>query len=387
MKKTLISAAVICAVCGSAYASDVTLYGVVDTGLSYTYADADEPGQSAEHSFSMGSGQTAGSRFGLKGTEDVAEGFKVGFVLENGFSSDTGALGDSGVIFNREAQLFIDTTYGKLSFGRVGLLSSDAGSFGMMGDISAFGTGWGEITGNQNLLFAYKPARMDNTVTYVSPDIYGLKIHAQYSMGKTAAATDEVHKQVENESSTDRYFALGASYKIEALEVYGLVDYVNKASYSEHATDTLAHHGKDQYTVTLGGNYDFDVAKVYFGAQYFDNASLAGGDADTGYSLKYIRDTDTDVNENGYGDIEGYGIVAGTDVPVCGGTVKFSAGYMHAKSDKGAKKVNRWMAGTGYVYPLSKRTNVYAGAGYLQDQADNAKPYAVEVLAGLKHNF
>ncbi len=78
MKKTLISAAVICAVCGSAYASDVTLYGVVDTGLSYTYSDDDVAGESADHAFEMGSGQTAGSRYGWEGTEDVSEGFKVG---------------------------------------------------------------------------------------------------------------------------------------------------------------------------------------------------------------------------------------------------------------------------------------------------------------------
>lgn len=382
MKKTLISAAVICAVCGSAYASDVTLYGVVDTGLGYTYSDDDVAGESADHEFAMVSGQSAGSRFGLKGTEDVAEGLKVGFVLENGFDSDTGALGESGVIFNREAQLFIDTTYGKLSFGRVGLLHSDAGSFGMMGDLSAFGTGWGDIIGNQNMVFAYKPARMDNTVTYVSPDFYGLKIHAQYSMGKTAAATDKVHKQIENESSTDRYFALGVSYKLEALELYGLVDYVNKASYSEHATDTLAHHGKDQYTVTLGGNYDFDVAKVYLAAQYFDNAAAVGGkagDDGTGFDLAK--------NDKAYGDIEGYGIVAGTAVPVCSGSVKFSAGYMHAESDKTNKKANRWTAGAGYQYPVSKRTNVYTGVGYVQDSVNNRDPYAVQVVAGLKHSF
>lgn len=380
MKKTLISAAVICAVCGSAYASDVTLYGVVDTGLGYTYSDDDVAGESADHEFAMVSGQSAGSRFGLKGTEDVAEGLKVGFVLENGFDSDTGALGESGVIFNREAQLFIDTAYGKLSFGRVGLLHSDAGSFGMMGDLSAFGTGWADIIGNQNMVFAYKPARMDNTVTYVSPDFYGLKIHAQYSMGKTAAATDKVHKQIENESSTDRYFALGVSYKIEALELYGLVDYVNKASYSEHATDTLAHHGKDQYTVTLGGNYDFDVAKVYLAAQYFDNAAAVGGEADeTGFDLAK--------NKKAYGDIEGYGIVAGTAVPVCGGSVKFTAGYMHAESDKTNKKANRWTAGAGYQYPVSKRTNVYTGVGYVQDSVNNRDPYAVQVVAGLKHSF
>ena len=40
----------------------------------------------------MASGQNSGSRWGLKGTEDL--GFaKVGFVLENGFTSDDGKLG------------------------------------------------------------------------------------------------------------------------------------------------------------------------------------------------------------------------------------------------------------------------------------------------------
>ena len=358
----------------------MTLYGVVDTGLGYTYSDDDVAGESADHAFEMGSGQSAGSRFGLKGTEDVAEGLKVGFVLENGFKSDTGALGTAGKIFDREAQLFIDTDYGKLSFGRVGLLHSDAGSFGMMGDLSAFGTGWGDIIGNQNMVFAYKPARMDNTVTYVSPDFYGLKIHAQYSMGTSSAKTTTDRTQVENESSTNRYFALGASYKLEALELYGLVDYVNKASYSDVAADSLAHHGKDQYTVTLGGNYDFDVAKVYFAAQYFDNAAEVGGEADeTGFDLAK--------NDKAYGDIEGYGIVAGTAVPVCGGSVKFSAGYMHAESDKTNKKANRWTAGAGYQYPVSKRTNVYTGVGYVQDSVNNRDPYAVQVVAGLKHSF
>ena len=79
--------------------------------------------------------------------------------------------------------------------------------------------------------------------------------------------------------------------------------------------------------------------------------------------------------------------MAGTAVRVCGGSVKFSAGYMHAESDKTNKKANRWMAGGGYQYPISKRTNLYTGVGYVQDSADNRDPYAVQAIAGLKHNF
>lgn len=42
MKKTLAALAVLGAFAGTAAAADVTLYGVVDTGLAYTYDDTNE---------------------------------------------------------------------------------------------------------------------------------------------------------------------------------------------------------------------------------------------------------------------------------------------------------------------------------------------------------
>ena len=282
MKKTFVAAAVLGAFAASAMAADVTLYGVIDTGLHYNNTKV--TGESAVNTFDMKSGVQAGNRWGLKGTEDLGNGYKVGFVLENGFTPDDGKLGNGGRLFGREANLYVTSDFGTLSFGRVGALTSGCGSYDQM-KYTPFATGWAGTATKANFMLADRD-RMDNTVTYVSPDIYGLKIHAQYSMGTSAAKGEKTRTQVENESSTNRYFALGASYRLEALEVYGLVDYVNKASYSDNTQDSLAHHGKDQYTVTLGGNYDFDVAKVYFAAQYFDNATEVGGEADeTGFDL------------------------------------------------------------------------------------------------------
>lgn len=80
MKKTLAALAVLGAFAGSAAAADVTLYGVVDLGLNYQYSkvgDAD-----AVNTFKEQAGQNSGSRFGLKGTEDLGNGVKVGFILE-----------------------------------------------------------------------------------------------------------------------------------------------------------------------------------------------------------------------------------------------------------------------------------------------------------------
>lgn len=128
MKKTLAALAVLGAfAAGSAYAADVTLYGYVDLGLKYTHADTDEPDSDATDTLEMKSGGQSGSRFGLKGTEDLGNGMKVGFVLENGFDADSGSLGNDGRLFGRESQVNLSGSFGEISFGRVGQLTSGNG--------------------------------------------------------------------------------------------------------------------------------------------------------------------------------------------------------------------------------------------------------------------
>lgn len=81
MKKTVAAVAVLGAFAGSALAADVTLYGVVDAGLVYTHLDQDVQGVDATDKFEMKSGNQAGSRWGLKGVEDLGNGVQVGFIL------------------------------------------------------------------------------------------------------------------------------------------------------------------------------------------------------------------------------------------------------------------------------------------------------------------
>lgn len=100
MKKSLTALAVIGAFVGSAMAADVQLYGIVDTGLGYSHLDYDGFADD-EDSFEIKSGQASDSRFGFKGTEELGNGLTVGFILENGIDSDTGA--DTTNFFNREA--------------------------------------------------------------------------------------------------------------------------------------------------------------------------------------------------------------------------------------------------------------------------------------------
>lgn len=85
----------------------------------------------------MKSGVGSGSRWGLKGTEELGNGLTVGFILEDGFGSDTGSEDSTGVMFNRESSLFLQGNFGKIALGRMGALNSGQSSWSKVGMINA----------------------------------------------------------------------------------------------------------------------------------------------------------------------------------------------------------------------------------------------------------
>ena len=386
MKKTLAAVAVLGAFAGSAVAADVTLYGLVDYGVRYQNLDADTAGVDKINKVDMKSGANSGPRFGLKGTEDLGNGVKVGFVLENGFAADTGALGNSKRLFDREAQLFVDGSFGRVSFGRVGQLASANGSYGLLGVTGPFSTGYGDATSGLKFVGANGFTRFDNTITYMTPSFAGLTVYAQYSMDTDGA--DEVG--VENESSSDRYYGIGAKFVAGGLTLVGVVDSINYATVGENA---VLQDMDDALTVTIGGNYDFQVAKVYFGGQYFDNAKAVASN-----NVTFDEKTKKVVIDKGYklGTLgaEGWGLGLGVGVPVMGGTASAYAGYLDADSvDDSDASLKRFTGAVGYSYTFSKRTSMYSTLSYTKDEykaaanADKVKPTSVEAIVGLIHKF
>ena len=384
MKKTLAAVAVLGALAGSAMAAEVTLYGVIDTGLNWTQVK--KTGSDANNSFSMGSGQNSGPRFGLKGTEDLGDGWKVGFNLENSFKSDTGALEsaeDGGRLFHREALLFVQSPYGELSMGRTGALDAGTGRYNLMGSgATAMGTGW-DVVGKSTLILKGTGSRMDNTVTYQSPSFAGLTVYAQASLKKDScdpalADYEDVAKVDYKEGSSDaeRYYALGAKFSAEGLNA-GLV--FSTTDYSRN--DVTKANDDNGYVVSGFVNYDFGMVKPMLAAQYWD-----GGD-----KLTHTKNA-SGVYTNAAKGTEGYGIVIGATAPVLGGSLKVTGGWndFEDTADNSSTDYNNWMIGAGYEYSLSKRTMIYTAAGYSEAKtkaAATTKTKTTEVMAGLVHKF
>lgn len=380
MKKTLAAVAVLGAFAGSALAADVQLYGIVDTGLRYTHFDGDAAaaGYDAVDKFEMKSGQQSGSRFGFKGTEDLGNGLTVGFILENQFNSDDGSLSDSDHFFRREASLFLEGGFGKIAMGRIGSINNGVSSWAQFGMLSAFGTSWDYSA--QMGTWAVGAGIWDNMIAYQTPTFAGFTVYAQYGMGSN---------NNENESSSDRYYALGAKYANGPLNLYLAVDSINYQT--ADLTGVNADDIDDSLTVTFGGNYDFEVVKLFAGAQYYDEAKIS-----TAFGLL----DSADYNATTYaGKFKGWSLGVSASIPAAGGQVLVGAGYMDAEaadSQKAAKddELTRWVVSAGYDYPLSKRTNVYGILTYAQDSLDYTEttakdqdPTVFAAMIGLRHKF
>ena len=375
MKKSLLALALLGAFTASAFAEpSVTLYGRIDTGLVYTHKNLDNTADSTD-TFSMDSGVTTGSRWGLKGSEDIGNA-KVGFVLESGFNSDDGTSGQNNRLFGREAQVNISGAYGTLYAGRLASIASDSGSIGYLGDVSAFPSAYGFV-GNQQGSTGTAYGRYDNTLAYETPTFGGLQGAIMYSFkGDTKASDTNVANARENSGDADRYLAAGLRYKAGKAAV------VLTGDMTMYGNDAANYGNVDNgYSFILGGNYDFGVAKAFAKVTYFDNQVNVLDSFDLISDSRDLKKAEA---------LKGWGAELGTNVPAFGGNFLAAVGYRDAKDvDDGSYKFKRWNAAVGYTYAFSKRTNVYGLAGYAQEKANalDRKASGAQVGFGLVHKF
>ncbi len=201
MKKNMIALAVTAAFALPVFAqTSITLYGVIDEGINYTSNAGDKS------AYQLESGYAQGSRWGLKGSEDLGSGLKAIFDLENGFDASTGAFGQGGRMFGRQA--FVGLTaanYGTVTLGR---------QYDSVVDYLAQATANGNWGGyllshpydNDNTDNSF---RVNNTIKYASPDFAGLQFGGTYSFSN------------DTNFANNRQYSLGGQYTSGGLLVTG----------------------------------------------------------------------------------------------------------------------------------------------------------------------
>lgn len=178
MKKKLLVTAMSAIAAGtvSAQTANVTLFGVVDTYIANIRAN--NGGKSVTQ---MDAGGLSGSRWGLRGSEDLGGGMSAAFTLENGFLSDSGALGQGGRLFGRQAHVSLNGGFGSVTLGRQYTPAFYAAYNGDVDEYSNF-----SIVSNHLVLAGAGMLRADNAVTYLTPNMGSFTMSAQWAFGEVA---------------------------------------------------------------------------------------------------------------------------------------------------------------------------------------------------------
>jgi len=164
--------------------SSVTLYGLIDESIQFAHNTVDATGAN-KNQVGLVAGNLQGSRWGLKGTEDLGGGLKAIFQLENGFDPNNGRLGQGSRMFGRQAYVGLTgDQWGTVTLGRqydplvdlVQPLTAD-NYFG-----STFTTP-GDVDNNDN------SSRTNNAVKYTSPVWGGFQFEGMYAFGGVAGQT------------------------------------------------------------------------------------------------------------------------------------------------------------------------------------------------------
>lgn len=321
MQKKLIALAVAGLVSAPAFAqSNVTIYGLVDMGFSYR---GDHFVDGVGSKTAIDSGVANGSRLGFRGTEDLGNGLKAGFVLEQGLYADRGVSAQGGRAFGRQSFVSLAGGFGEVRVGRQYTMQNMIhGAYDPFGD--------GTVGKVSNVYEQTAGGRLDNSLVYISPNFSGLTVIGAYSTNADG------QEDIDNDGDA-RVWGISPMYNNGPLSL--------AANY--HQVKVEGQSGKNKVW-DLAAAYDFGVAKVsaIYGQNKYDAEFTGLGDDE---KAKYW--------------------MLGVTAPV-GAAGKVMASYVSGKYDFAGDdyKVGQWAL--GYTHALSKRTDVYAAYADINNKDD-----------------
>ncbi|WP_121311548.1 porin [Paraburkholderia sp. BL17N1] len=346
MKKTMMFGAAAALFAGAAHAqSSVTLYGILDVGVTFVN------NATGAQQYLMTSGNLQGSRWGLKGAEDLGGGLQAIFVTEGGFSVPNGRLAQGGDLFGRQVYVGLSSNqYGTLTLGRQyeSVLDQTCRFAAACQWFPYFGAHPGDL---DNMIGGN---RVNNAIKYKTIDYAGLSGEALYSLGGNAG---QFHR--------NQIWSLGGSYHRGPFDfgvAYLNVDSPNYSFFGNMATSNTSTSNMTGNRIYSGYASAKTQAVFAAGASYVLGASTFG----VTYSNTQFKDLGALPNLGGAqfngGSAKFHNVEANykyqfTPSLVVGVAYDYTKGY-------GVNDARYQQAMLGADYFLSKRTDVYASAIY-----------------------
>ena len=369
MKKTLVAIAAL-AVVGAASAQ-VTLYGKIDaTARASTSGTSGATTTADLTKFSLDSAGLSGSRWGVKGSEDLGGGLTASFQLEQGLSVATGEASNIRQ-FHRQAYVTLGGGFGSLSLGRqYGTIDNVMGYLDVQGYAtnSAMGSAF---YGGAHSDGTDGSGRISNSIVYTSPNVSGFTGVVHYAPGEDKTAT----------KAATAYSGFYAMYAAGPLFVMG--GYEQRGSQASAAVAAVAAVASDITTtpITLGS------AAVAAKAA----ATISGGMIGATYDLGSVKLSGAIENGKTTGKSD-FGYMIGAAIPM--GAAVLQLGWAaEAQSADGMVDGTNDALGATLVYTLSKRTNVYGsfiranGTPAAATAAAQTKTTTTTYGVGIRHDF
>jgi predicted porin len=330
------------AIAASAMAQNsVTLYGVIDEGFNYTN------NVMGGKVYELQSGYAQGSRWGLKGSEDLGGGLKAVFQLENGFNVNNGRLGQGGLMFGRQAYVGIASDqFGTVTLGR---------QYDSVVDYLAQTTANGNWAG---YLFSHpydndntdNTFRVNNTIKYASPSMAGFQFGGTYSFSN------------DTNFANNRQYSAGMQYQTGGLLLAAA--YLQANNPSATAGGAINNSGDENFLgkrlqiVGAGVNYTFGGATLGFA---YTNTYVTEP-VSSGYVGAITPPGGATLSSLRFNNFEANAKYQFTPALYVGAMYTYTRTDFDATSGK--LHPNYQSAGLMADYNLSKRTDVYVQGAY-----------------------
>ena len=369
MKKTLIALAVLGAAAGVAHAqSNVTIYGIVDTGFI----------KKSGHDVEMG--ENVNNRLGFRGVEDLGSGMKATFELEQRFKLNNGEnnggkgwtkSGDRD--FAGLANVGLKGDWGAVKLGRVNELTTE--TIRKFDPFYQYGVG--------SMMYGSQRVRgIDNTIRYDSPNWSGFHFGATYSLGEN----------MDSDSRDSGQYGQGLKDAGADNDGYGIMLGYDNGPLALVGNWSRLADSKKSSVWNLGAAYRFGPAKVELLYQQTKDKGYALGDQSAWKTAKLDNKLTAYA---GADDIQENQWLLGVEWKLGPGRLNASAQWMEVEANGGnISDKDIYKYAIGYTYDLSKRTAIYGNVAYTDyDDEDVARLYGdtddgtYGVQVGITHKF